>query len=264
MVIEVKLTQDKVALIDDIDADLTTLKCHADRYGDRYYARLPGHKRMHRVIMERMLGRSLLRGEKVDHANNDPLDNRRSNLRLANDRQQRTNSKKKCARKGVQPASEYKGVVRHRGKWEASKSVNGKRVYQESFNDETEAAYAYDRASIQYDGEFALINFPWGVVPQTTSLLAEVAQVEPERKPRFFGINFDRCRGKWRARLQIEGRTRFLGYFNDEVEAARSVDRNAIKYLGVDEAKPKLNFSISDYTATSMIGRVMRDVFSYT
>jgi hypothetical protein len=273
MVIEVKLTKGKTAIIEDTDADIAELKCHADRYGDRYYAVVPGHKKMHRVIMERMLGRPLLRGEMVDHANNDPLDNRRSNLRLANVRQQRTNSKKKCVRKGVQPSSEFKGVVWHRGRWEASKCVNGRWVYRGYFDDEIEAAFAYDRASVQYDGEFALINFPWGVVPPKTSLLAEIAHVEPEKKPlgdrkpktsRFFGVNLDRSRGKWRARIQIDGRTLHLGYFDDEVEAARNVDRAAIKYFGADAAKPRLNFPIEEYTTTSIVGRTVRDVLSYT
>jgi hypothetical protein len=52
--------------------------------------------------------------------------------------------------------------------------------------------------------------------------------------------------------------------FDDEVEAARNVDRGAIKYLGVDAAKPRLNFPIEDYTATSPIGRTVKDILSYT
>ena len=51
MVIEVKLTKGKTAIIEDTDADIAELKCHADRYGDRYYAVVPGHKKMRRVIM---------------------------------------------------------------------------------------------------------------------------------------------------------------------------------------------------------------------
>ena len=61
--------------------------------------------------------------------------------------------------------------------------------------------------------------------------------------------------------LDTLGRTRHLGYFDDEVEAARAVDRGAIKYLGVDAAKPKLNFPISDYTATSMFKRMTKMYF---
>lgn len=41
-----------------------------------------GYVRQHRLIAERMLGRRLLRGEVVDHANRDTSDNRDENLRV--------------------------------------------------------------------------------------------------------------------------------------------------------------------------------------
>jgi len=38
----------------------------------------------HRVVLERMIGRKLVKGEYSDHINRDKLDNRRENLRVVN------------------------------------------------------------------------------------------------------------------------------------------------------------------------------------
>ncbi len=277
MAIEVTLTQGKTTLIDDEDAELAERKWY---YGEGYAersVRFVGQKnrviQMHRVIIERKLGRQLLPGEEVDHINGDTLDNRRSSLRLADDRQQSVNSKKKCVRKGIQSSSEYKGVAWscEKQKWKVQKWFNGQCVHSEYFDDEIEAAFAYDSASIEYDGEFARLNFPWGIVPATTVQLPQ--QVKPEEKllrkmkqktSRFYDVSWSRRDKKWIAGIRVNYHLIYLGNFDDQVEAARAVDRGAIKYLGIDAAKPKLNFPIEDYTATSPIGRIVKDILSYT
>ena len=129
MVIEVKLNRGQTAIADE-DAELAEMKWHNSEGYAAHSVRV-GQKNkvilMHRVAMERMLGRPLLLSEGVDHVNGDPLDNRRSNLRLADDRQQSVNSKKKCMRKGIRPSSIYKGVSWscEKRKWKAQKWFNG-------------------------------------------------------------------------------------------------------------------------------------------
>jgi hypothetical protein len=89
----------------------------------------------------------------VDHANGDPLDNRRENLRLATQRQQNANRHK------ITGQSEFKGVYRRRDglKW-CAQIKNGRMIYLGSFAKELDAARAYNTAAIEQFGEFAVLN----------------------------------------------------------------------------------------------------------
>ena len=90
--------------------------------------------------------------KQIDHINGDGKDNRISNLRLANGSQNQANQRKKP---GL--SSRFKGVSWHRnyGKWVASG-----RLHLGYFDNEEDAARAYDRAISIIHGEFAVLNFP--------------------------------------------------------------------------------------------------------
>jgi hypothetical protein len=55
-----------------------------------------------------------------------------------------------------------------------------------------------------------------------------------------------------------------LGYFDNEVEAAEAVDIALIKYLGIYEAEPNLNFDRKKYSTIFLLGLKVSDVFSFT
>lgn len=93
----------------------------------------------------------------IDHINGIRNDNRICNLRTATRAQNLWNSTKK---KGA--LSEFKGVSKHFDRWHAQIFHNGERVSLKYFDNEIDAAKAYDEAAIKFHGEFAKTNFPRG------------------------------------------------------------------------------------------------------
>lgn len=133
---------------------------HTTRIGSGPGAR-KGSLALHRFIMGCTPGD----GKVVDHINGQPLDNRRSNLRITDNRGNATN----VTRSKRQKRGGYKGVSWNpaAGKWQASICAgevkpNGKRrqLYLGCFVDPISAARAYDAAAREHFGEFASLNFP--------------------------------------------------------------------------------------------------------
>lgn len=148
--------------VDDVDDDLFENCWHASVHDDRVYATrvlYPDRKtlRLHRVIFERMIGRNLLTNEDVDHRNNDPLNNHRHNLRLADNSQNSANSR-------IRPnnTSGYKGVSLKtfssgNKKWCAA-IRKGKSIHIGYFDTPEKAAMAYDAKAVELFGEFSATN----------------------------------------------------------------------------------------------------------
>ena len=156
---EIKLTQGKYAIIDDEDfGRINKYKWHAvyqhgDWYAIRYVKKLNGkqvNQFMHRFILntpEKL---------KTDHRNHNTLDNRKCNIRICTDAQNSMN-RQPCQH----TSSQYKGVYWDRGrkKWRAHIRPNNKHLNLGHYNNEIDAAYAYDIAAKELFGEFAYLNF---------------------------------------------------------------------------------------------------------
>src|SRR5215211_5379701 len=128
--------------------------------GKRMYVstRIEGKKiYLHRFLLEAP------HGMRVDHRNGDPLDNRKTNLRLATHQQNMFNSRKRAIYKGKPPTSAFKGVTwdRSRGRHMAQIMKNGINHYLGHFTEERIAAIAYDRAALEMFGEFAQTNYTY-------------------------------------------------------------------------------------------------------
>jgi len=97
-------------------------------------------------------------GLECDHINGNSLDNRKANLRSATRQQNCWNSRKRRPKS----LSKYKGVSwNKRGQpWKAMLTANGKTMYLGCFDNQKQAAKAYDTAAKKYYGKFAALNFP--------------------------------------------------------------------------------------------------------
>lgn len=160
MTISIPLTKGYVAIVSDEDADLAQLKWYpADKNGRIYVwgktgAYINGQRKtvhLHRIILERMLNRTLASNELVDHIDNIPLNNLRDNLRLATKATNAYNMKK-----SKNNTSGYKGVWFHKLSklWAAEIRINNKKIALGYFHTPEEASKAYDEAAKQYHGEF--------------------------------------------------------------------------------------------------------------
>jgi hypothetical protein len=164
--IEIPLTKGYVAIVDDEDADLANFKWSAkeDKKRSTVYAqrtiywrehgkRLQRSETMHRVVLGRMTGHVLSRGELVDHTDRDGLNNQRDNLRLCTNQQNCFNRKTP-----ITNVSGYKGVVfmppNPNKPWGAYIRAHGRNKFLGSFSTPEAAHAAYCEAAQKYFGEF--------------------------------------------------------------------------------------------------------------
>lgn len=169
---EIKLTQGKVAIVDDEDYETVNAHkwCAFSAWNTFYITRcvpLPNgtttSERMHRVILARKLGRPLLRDEYTDHVNGDGLDNRRQNLRLATNAQNQRN----CHRRKANPTSRFLGVywAARDKRWAARIQVNRRGVNLGYYTTEFDAVLAREEYIVAHPELMARSNFPMGEAP---------------------------------------------------------------------------------------------------
>lgn len=104
---------------------------------------------IHRVIMDNP------ENKMIDHINGNTLDNRRENLRIATRAKNLQNSKLRSDSK-----CNYKGVSKRGHRYIARIQISvDKRLFLGYFDNEKDAAMAYDLAANKYFGEFAKLNF---------------------------------------------------------------------------------------------------------
>ncbi len=164
---------DQFAIVDDDEFDMVSAhKWHLHNHSK--YARASikdintGVRRS--VLMHRLI---LPVSGIIDHINRDGLDNRKCNLRPA------TASENCRNRKSYgDSSSKFKGVYLHpTGRWQAAIKItcgDGIATYLGIFDDEIDAALAYNVAAKEHFGEFANLN----IIDRTTYLIGPHQRVQ--------------------------------------------------------------------------------------
>jgi len=157
---EIKLTQGKVALVDDEDYEhLSRFKWYASRAKNNFYATRRGRpglgeKRttifMHRIII------GTPENLDTDHEDGNTLNNQRYNLRSC------TRAENDHNRRGYKAnVSGYKGVTRSRrlhNPWRATIKFKNKTTPLGNYKTKEEAALAYNEKASELFGKFAYLN----------------------------------------------------------------------------------------------------------
>ncbi|WP_161625538.1 AP2 domain-containing protein [Sporomusa ovata] len=163
----------------------------------------------------------------VDHVNRNKLDNRKANLRIVT-RQQNTFNKGSY----LDSSSRYKGVSWHRRDqlWFSQLRLNNKNHYLGSYETEEIAAAAYNHYAKVYFGEYAVLNDVDAVD------FKELRILKKKGMSKYRGVTYHKRSDKWIARITIDGRRISLGYFHNEVLAAKAYNEAFIKYRNGKEA----------------------------
>jgi len=156
-IIEIKRKNGEMfqCFVDDDDFDkVNQYKWHIKVIGNIIYAHTwikYYNGKNHGILMHKLILSD--RNKMIDHIDCNGLNNQRFNLRYCNKSQNAANSKKR-----KKTSSIYKGVLFVGYGWEANLTKDYKKIYLGTFNEEKEAALAYNKAALEYHGKFANLN----------------------------------------------------------------------------------------------------------
>jgi hypothetical protein len=130
------------------------------------YCQMAGKVYLHREIT------GAVKGEWVDHIDNDSLNNTGKNLRITDRKGNLRNTSKRRMVSGKPTSSRYKGVSWDKKlcKWRAKIHLGRKNIHIGYYKDEKEAARAYDSRARELYGEYAWLNLPESLEPSAVMI----------------------------------------------------------------------------------------------
>ena len=93
-------------------------------------------------------------------------------------------------------------------------------MYLGSFEDEREAALAYDCKATELQADRAVLNFP------------PAGHCQPQLTSQYRGVCWSKVSKKWKAQITHGGKQMYLGSFDNEYEAALAYDCKATELKG--------------------------------
>lgn len=247
MVRELPLQNGMFALVDDDDFERCnkytwTVQAHGGpgrtKSQNRVYTNIRSKEGSKSLKLTKfILGDNFQNGRLLVFKNGNDLDFRKCNLKFAEDQ-----SHKNHLKRGVpNTTSKYKGVswAKNNNKWCARIGKDG--VYKNLgyFEDEDDAARAYNAKALEFYGESAFQNI---IGENNNTVKVKVERPLKPRKPKEFtsdyrGVCLDSRSRFPKYRVAVRGKC--VGYFIDEVEAAKAYDKKALEVFG---DKAVLNF----------------------
>lgn len=147
----------------------------------------------------------------VDHRDGNGLNNQEDNLRAC------TRSQNLMNRKGARnSSSRFKCVYWNNTsvRWVAHITINGSPKCLGRYRNEEDAARRANQAFREYHGKFARYN-------DVSPMFPDCNQKKKCKTSEHRGVYFNKKRGLWVATISKNGRSKYLGSFTDEAEAAK-------------------------------------------
>lgn len=172
----------------------------------------------------------------ADHINHDVLNNTRNNLRVATCQQNNINKKKKKGGK-----SKFKGVeLRPNQRWRSMIVLDGKKIYLGIFQNEIDAAKAYDLAAHNLFGEYACLNFPNVIYPKfhnIDEIRSYLGVMTTKKTSRYPGVYWNERDKKWIAQITKDKKRFYIGCFDNEEDAAMAYNKKVDELFNNMEIK---------------------------
>lgn len=149
---EIRLTQSKVALVDDDDYDsVSEHRWYAIKNKNTFYAarNIVAENGKQTLVLMHMEILKTPKGMLTDHKDGNGLNNQKMNLRICSIFQNNQNQRKRR-----NTINKYKGVFRSGKKYRAEIISFKKRYYLGMFETELEAKHAYEKAALMLHGDF--------------------------------------------------------------------------------------------------------------
>jgi hypothetical protein len=142
-------------------------------------------------------------------------------------------------------STEFRGVRTSGGKFRAI-IRNGKKIEAlGTFDSPEEAAFVRDKRMYEIHGKDVPLNFPLEKHKELEKLFpVQIKRKREDASSKFFGVYQYKTNHKipiirFKVDLRVNGKKKFIGIFDDEIEAAKASDKAQLKYR---KDKARLNF----------------------